>query len=181
MSIIKFKPWVGERYKKRDLFGLKILLLGESHYVVSDKEKEDFTIEVVKRLGQDERYRFFTITAMFLLGKKAGERISNEERKAFWERVAFYNYVQDLVDKCPRKRPTAQMWHDAKKPFLTVCEELKPELIVVLGKELCWNLPDIPSKYTYCCVRHPSAGFSYKIETPKLLEAVNKAKIALVD
>lgn len=173
-----FKPWIGQRYENRELFGLRVLLLGESHYGESGEENYNFTIDVVKHWGQERRHSFFTITAKFVLGKGAREWISDEERKHFWEKVAFYNYVQELVGNDSRIRPTEEMWESAKTSFLALCEELKPELVIVLGKELCWNLPEIPSNYTYCCVRHPSSGFSYKKEMPTLLDAIATAQKA---
>ena len=175
---MKFKPWIGKRYENRELFGLRILLLGESHYGEPGEENENFTIDVVKYWGQKERLRFFTITAKFLLGKGTGEWLSDNERSDFWEKVAFYNYIQELVGNNSRIRPTSEMWENAKASFLLLCDVLKPELIVVLGKELCSNLPAIPSKYPYCCVRHPSSGFSYKREMPILLDAIAKSQKA---
>ena len=175
---MNFKPWIGERYEKRELFGLRILLLGESHYGEPGEENEDFTIDVVRHWGQQARHSFFTITAKFLLRKGAGEWLSDDDRSDFWEKVAFYNYIQELVGSDSRIRPTSKMWQNARSSFLSLCDELKPELIVVLGKELCWNLREIPGEYPYCCVRHPSSGFSYEKEMPILLEAIAKAQKA---
>ena len=107
---MNFKPWVGQRYENRELFGLKILLLGESHYGEPGEENENFTTEVVRCWGQQRRHSFFTITAKFVLGKGTNEWPSDEERKNFWEKAALYNYVQELVGNDSRIRPTEEMW-----------------------------------------------------------------------
>jgi len=115
---MNFRPWIGKRYEKRELFGLRTLLLGESHYGEPGEENEDFTIDVVRYWGQKQRLRFFTITAKFLLGKAAGEWLSDEERSDFWEKVVFYNYVQEFVGGGSRIRPTSEMWENSKSSFL---------------------------------------------------------------
>ncbi|HGF0767933.1 TPA: hypothetical protein ACF7ZB_000186 [Kluyvera georgiana] len=49
---IKFKPWVGENYEN-SAFGVRILVLGESHYAdPEDEPGEDWTQHVVRLHGK---------------------------------------------------------------------------------------------------------------------------------
>ena len=176
MSEVKFKPWIGDRYSDAELYGLKILLVGESHYGDEPDDYSKSTTDVVRWIGQDKRYGFFTKISNLLLNS-GHEWLSDKERYDFWNKVAFYNYIQELAGKEARIRPTQGMWKNAVKPFLEVCKELAPDLIVFFGKELSDYIPKIPTQHTYCCVMHPSSSrFSYKNEWPIVENAINQAK-----
>jgi uracil-DNA glycosylase len=105
----------------------------------------------------------------------------------FWERITFYEYIQDVIDKA-RTRPTAKQWQKAKIPFITIINNLDPDIIVCLGKELFNNLPEAGREgqtvknnsgqmhtwvYNYtgkdcivCSLPHPSSfGFQKKVWT----------------
>lgn len=150
-----FEPWVGSHYNKDGFNGIRILILGESHYGTKDLERSSFTREVVNDLGQNRRNRFFTVVQMLITGIPKGTRISNEDRQSFWEQVAFYNFIQSIVGEKSGIRPTAEMWKSAKGPFVATVQELKPDLIVVLGNELQDHLPKID--VMLCNLKHPSS------------------------
>ncbi|HEX9484175.1 MAG TPA: hypothetical protein VF929_06320 [Gemmatimonadaceae bacterium] len=140
MDACLFEPWKGSSYKD-GWRGLRVLLLGESHYreVGKDYSPRDFTSGVVRRWAIDgPTARFFTTTCRAMTG---GGIPTLTERTAFWESVAFYNYVQAWVDGGPRSRPTAADWATGPTPFQSVLESLKPDCILVLGQELWWNVP----------------------------------------
>ena len=71
---VTFHPWVGSRYGRQSRFGVRLLLLGESHY---DKDSEfsdcGFTQEIVHEWGQNRRAKFFTVIAKVLLGSSHPE------------------------------------------------------------------------------------------------------------
>ena len=172
-----FKPWVGSKYYSDNQFGIRILLLGESHYGDKD-EGENFTIEVVKKWGQGveqgESLPFFKKVAVSVLNLDSAYELSDVDRKEFWEHVAFYNYVQTIVGEGPRERPLEDMWEESKPLFYGVLDNLKPDLIIVLGKELSYNLPKVD--VDTCVVKHPSTGFSYSVWNPKIKEAIGNVK-----
>jgi hypothetical protein len=154
-----FDPWVGSRYRTDGLSGVRLLILGESHYGDAGTESRSFTSEVVREWGQKKRLRFFTLTQKLVLGLDPGW-VSLEERMEFWERVAFYNFVQCFPGPRPRYRPTEAMWKAAVKPFLATLEELDPHLLLVLGFKIYSQLPLVPSSVHICYIQHPSsAGF----------------------
>ena len=155
-----FDPWVGSKYWTEGLSGVRVFVLGESHYGDAGTESRSFTTEVVKEWAQEKRHRFFTVTQRLISGLGSE---TDEQRAEFWEHVAFYNFVQAFPGSEPRQRPTPEMWSGAAVPFLATVQELKPHLVVVLGYELQSNLPTLPEGIHVCSVQHPSSrGFQYE-------------------
>lgn len=70
-----------------------------------------------------------------------GQHHREADRSAFWNDVAFYNYVQVSVGDSARVRPTAEMFGAAERPFWRTLRELKPTHMLVLGAELWESLP----------------------------------------
>ncbi|MCD9472930.1 hypothetical protein GLP21_19690 [Photobacterium carnosum] len=173
-----FKPWVGNKYFSENQFGIRILLLGESHYG-DESEDENFTIDVVKKWGKGEELGeslpFFKKIAVSLLNLNSAYELSDKDREEFWDHVAFYNYIQTIVGEGPRERPIQDMWEESKPLFYTVLDHLKPDLIIVLGKELSYNIPEVD--IDICVIQHPSTGFSYSIWNPKIQESINRVKV----
>ena len=160
ISSIKFHPWVGNNYESENP---KILILGESHYGDADENKEIFTQTVVKSwaLRGEGSHKFFTTIAE-ILSDRMDIWLSDDEAKEFWNKVIFYNYIQDFVGENARKRPIDEMWKQAKKPFEQVLHQYNPDIVVVLGKDLGWYIEqyaDDFEKIVFCYWTHPSAGF----------------------
>lgn len=151
---IFFKPWVGENYEN-GINGKKILVLGESHHCDDDKcldcgttnTKHDcnsFTQKVIlnyfsykeKKYPFDRWMNTFTKFANILNGKK----LSDPEQIDFWESVAFYNYVQKALTG-PRISPTQDEFNNSLPAFHYLIENLKPDLIIIWGMRLWYNLP----------------------------------------
>ena len=150
---VTFHPWVGLNYGRESRFGVRLLVLGESHYndaknkrhqesdwkTTKDSSGGDhiFTQFVVRMWAQDKKNAFFTKTANVLLGHgKANRDNVNSE---LWEHVAFYNYVNNYAPwhqgnkpKCP----TLEQWQKSKTSFDTVLQRLKPDAVLMLGKDL---------------------------------------------
>jgi len=170
-----FDPWVGSKYWSAGLGGVRVLILGESHYGIGT-ESATFTTEVVKEWGQDKRKRFFTTIQKLVAGIGTDVWVTDEQRSAFWEQVAFYNFVQAFTGSEARCRPTQKMWVAASPAFLATIAELKPQVVVVLGIKLKDYLPDIPNSIQVCFARHPSSwGFQYGPWQQKIQEAIKVA------
>jgi hypothetical protein len=157
-----FDPWEGDAYRTSGLNGLRVLVLGESHYGKPVELLPTFTQGVVRSLGIDSRHRFFTATAKLLLNTPPGIPLTDCARASFWRRVAFYNYIQEFVGTVPRTRPTKEMWQQAGNYLPAVVAELNPQLMLVLGKALASWLPDLPANLKVCRVPHPSS-FGFKL------------------
>ena len=175
MKDVVFKPYQGSKYTQNNRFGLRVLVLGESHNH-DGVESSDFTTGVVKWFTQNKRDAFFTKIAKVLLGIETNGWLSDTELVEIWDQVAFYNYIQCFV-KTARIRPTDEMWRAAQEPFLSVLDELKPDVVLVLGFDLLNHLGQpLPEGPEFCGIKHPSTGFSYREWTPKFVDALNKAK-----
>jgi len=64
------------------------------------------------------------------------------------------------------------MWEQSCPALLEVIEELSPDVILVLGKELAKKLPKISEKYKLCKIQHPSSGFSAEKWVPIFKESL---------
>lgn len=174
-SSVIFSPWIGNLYDSEGLGGRKLLILGESHYGVEGTETAGFTSAVVEKWGLRKRHRFFTITAKLVLGMGSGEHLRDDVRSDFWNRVSFYNFIQEFVGPSPGYRPTTEMWNEAHGPLIKVIEKLKPDALLVLGKELQRHLPTVSDHVSLCAVKHPSRGFRYSDWWPQVQAALRNS------
>lgn len=73
--------------------------------------------------------------------------VLDKDREAFWESIAFYEYVQWWLDRA-RRRPTDAMFSKSDKAFFEVLSVLKPDLIIAWGVRLFdEGLPDAKGEY----------------------------------
>src|SRR5579871_1141391 len=144
-----FDPWIGGRYAGEGIRGVRLLILGESHYSEPKDNRSGFTEDVVREFVQGRRHRFFTVAQRLVSGGRGWP--SDTDRKEFWDRVAFYNYIQTCL-QATRCRPTPVMWLAAREPFLQTLGGLvpRPQLLLVLGRELRRNLPELPAEIEVC-------------------------------
>ena len=139
MSKIKYKPYIGKNYENQPL---KILILGQSQYNVKEptdshtKRLIDGLLDSLSK-GHTEywlrTFRRFTNVFLYSQFKQENKEAKNEDKVAFWESVAFYNYVQRDMEKQGNK-PTQKDWEEAYDPFLECLNTLKPDVIYVWGK-----------------------------------------------
>lgn len=169
-----FEPWIGEQYNEGLKNGTQLLILGESHYGTSGPKDASFTQHVVAEHGKKNRHAFFTKTAKLVLGLTGDDYLTDDQREAFWDRVAFYNYVQEYAGETPDGTVTPEMWEDAEKPFLTVLERLDPDAVLILGKELSNHVPEVDVET--CVVTHPSSSrFSYETKQEDVQSLIDTA------
>jgi hypothetical protein len=176
MSSIVFCPWVGSKYWDENRFGVRILVLGESHYGLEKDKCSTTTTNVVRQLAQNQRDSFFTKVSKVLLGLDETTYLDDQRRGEIWEHVAFYNFIQTFVANQARIPPTAEMWEAAQEPFLEVLTKLAPDMVLVLGKELSKKLPTIPKSIKVCKINHPSSAFSYRQWNNQFSAAVQQTK-----
>lgn len=152
------------------------MILGESHYDESYGQGDRLTEFVVR--GHVERrgkqYAFWTKIGRTFVGPSYGDPAS---RRAFWDSVAFYNYVQDFVGTAARQRPTPAHFRSSWAPFGSVLGELQPDVVIALGfglwgamepltprpRSLGLTLPGgRPGEFAVLPKAHPGAGvFGY--------------------
>lgn len=64
-SSVKFQPWVGYHYHS-SRYGVRVMVLGESHYGEPEDYAPDFTQHVISEHAFQPGLRFFTIATILL-------------------------------------------------------------------------------------------------------------------
>ena len=146
-----FDPWVGPKWGEQGnhFGGLRVLVLGESHYSDSDEIGSipvGLTKRVVGEYLRNPCWRFFTNTTQALTGRSKSE-LGKRGIEAVWDSICFYNYVPAIAADAPRKAPPAHLWSGGEQCFLQVLGALDVECVVALGWRLWSHMPagDQPS------------------------------------
>jgi len=128
---VRFHPVIGDRYKESNPLGIRLLILGESHYRWEGAPQ--LLADTTRVALGDGTYPFWKS-----LAAKVG---TSDIDGGFWRSVAFYNYVQEFVGDGSRVRPTEGMWRSKQsiEGFKEVLEDCKPERILVIGKDT-WRM-----------------------------------------
>lgn len=143
MVDVHFLPFVGKEYFN-GIHGKKVLILGESIYGDKDEDKDADAIK--RHLGWYLNEKEFTHENWMNTYTKSIRALSGDfglsrsNSKQWWNKVIFYNYVQEPLNDA-RMRPTDKMFHDAEKPLLEVLERYAPDVILVWGVRLGSHLP----------------------------------------
>lgn len=150
MSNINFKPWVGKNYETGLFNGKKILVLGESHYCISergeggrcnqvcskdlmDEECLNQTINLIEDVKQGWRLRTFSNFERTMFGKVPNQ----EERELLWDSVIFYNYLQYAQSGPTRPlEQNAEAYKESEEAFKEVLETYMPDYIIAWGMRL---------------------------------------------
>jgi hypothetical protein len=131
-----FLPWVGAEYERQEI---RLLLLGESHHgddpATWTTDPRRVTIECTQAYVDGSwRHKYWTNIMKVVEGTDYWEI----DRKDFWSKVAFFNYIQKIVGEGPGIAPTEAMWREAVQGFGSVLRSLQPTHILVLSKRL-WD------------------------------------------
>ncbi|ELI8386426.1 hypothetical protein ACA503_001243 [Yersinia enterocolitica] len=174
MKGINFPPFVGDKYYD-SCYGIRVMVLGESHYGDGSDSVCNFTQYVVKEHALKAGQAFFSKLTNLLRGHI--DYPTEEERIEIWKHVAFYNYIQEFVGEGARIAPTPEMWKAAYVPFLEVVKQLEPNVILVLGSRLWDEVPELPPAYPveWCGIIHPSSRMAYEPSIAALAESIKKA------
>lgn len=142
---VRFNPWIGKNYGKGSQLRVPLLILGESHYDREGvPENHNFTIELIENYANGFSFKtwrptFLTKILNTVVGSQGSPTL--KDKRAFWDSVAFYSYIQEFVGDNYRQAPTEQMWKDARIPFHEVLEKLEPACIIVISDRLWINMP----------------------------------------
>lgn len=154
-----FKPWEGACYKHgiigfnknghivygtEDNPGIKILVLGDSHYCAKpEDDKSSLTNDIIRDLlnpsSEHESYKnTYTKFIKSLTGYY--DILTNDQKQDAWEHIMFYNYVQTPMSAA-RIAPTSDDYRDSDDAFFGVLKESDADLVIAWGKRLYNNLP----------------------------------------
>jgi hypothetical protein len=124
---------------------LRLLLLGKAHYGLRpDEDGPDFTRQLIGRVRDGFREPFFTKTSSLVspllphVGAVAAD---------FWDQVAFFNYIPNIVGQGVHDSPTPSMLKRAGERFVELVDLLCPTHVLSLGKEQ-WNRIHFPPDWT---------------------------------
>ena len=124
---LKWLPWVGLDYSDN-----RLLLVGESHYA-RDKDKKEYflsnkyaTVGTVEDVVKGKTWNLFENAHYALIGT------NNVDKKALWENVAFYNFIQQPMDTT-KGRPSPTDYKDGWKVFFKLLKIVKPKHCIFLG------------------------------------------------
>ncbi len=153
MPALYFKPWIGPDFAEiqrlreqnpivltaqRDFWAHPIHVLGESHYGHPDEYRDDFTETVIRKCAfAPSRCGRFFAKILQVVGNR---HISELDREHHWHKLAFSNYVQDLLPKS-RQQPSNAEWDRGAAAFRTQLAITRPEILLVLGRRLWDHLP----------------------------------------
>lgn len=172
---IFFIPFVGDEYENGLILkedgtieagteenkGLKVMVLGESHYcgdecaecgLASSCEKKEcrtFTQNVLKHyldyLNGKEGVEFEPWMNTFT---KFGKALTGKDERSIeiWESVIFYNYIQRAMNAA-RTRPDSDDFKNSEKAFFEILQKYKPNIIICWGNRLFNNLPNKNGEY----------------------------------
>lgn len=141
---IAFHPWVGDNYGETSRWGVPLLLVGESHYE-DEGPTPQLTQQCVEAHIRGDRKEDYWTNILNTVGSSY-ESSMEEDRRAFWDSLAFYTYVQEMVGAGPDDHVTRAMWREAESPFMDVIRELEPGCILVFGRKLWRELPEPDSE-----------------------------------
>jgi hypothetical protein len=143
---IRHYPWHGEEYAREGLDGngLRLMIVAESHYSEEDafRQDPDATTKIVRwlamredTLGRPGRYHpFFRRLQRLVEPSDVG---SLADRRRFWQRIAFYNYVQRMMWN-RWERPTSADLEEAAGMFRAVLTWCRPDLVLITSR-LVWR------------------------------------------
>jgi len=128
-----FDPWIPARV---NFEGVRLLLVGESHY---DKEKtlpRSTTKEVVEAYGVGDQVgatklfknAYAAFTGDFDLAQRGG-------KAEFWRSVCYCNYFQRVMWP-PGEAPTPEDYIESAQPFEALLRFLQPDCFVVMSDRL---------------------------------------------
>lgn len=93
-----------------------------------------------------------------------------EYKKRFWNSVAFFNFVDDVVEGGSRHAPHNDSFEKARLDWVNLINVISPSHIVCLGKRLWVNMPKPNSSSTFSVAEmkpHPIFEYSHSNGTAK--------------
>lgn len=133
-------PWIGEQYKSPNDLGLppRLLILGESHHGHYEPIAK-YTRTVVMEHIEHGYIPFLHKIGQAILGEHGAA--TTEDRRRFWNAVAFYNFVPTPM-AAAHVRPTPEQWAEGRQLFPQRLVGLGPTHVVACGFGLWTRLPD---------------------------------------
>lgn len=134
-------PWTGKQYGSPNEFDLprRLLILGESHYGGENGPLANLTNVVINDHIVDGVHMFYNKIRQAILGEFGPS--TAEDRRRFWNAVAFYNFVP-IPMPAAGVAPEDVQWEIGRQLFLQRLVDLRPTHVVVCGFTTWRNCPE---------------------------------------
>ncbi len=136
---LRFEPYIGNAYDAGYGLGVKLLVLGESHYG-TDRGADMTRYWLGLHIDGTERAPFWTKLERAISGCTR----ENVDPRAFWSRAAFANIIQEvLADRGLKLGP--REWATVEPAFCEFLDRLSPDLVLLFAKGAWDKLPQEPA------------------------------------
>jgi len=149
-STIVFAPWIGDGYKA-GIEGKRVMILGESLYHSCEDDLRCRDADQSRRdaLHREFNQAFIADCTNYPHSSPLSYRVPElfaMDKREFWPRVSFYNYLQTFAGPKARVRPGEDQWCSVESAiaFQEALDELEPDRVLVLGRKLWTYLPSDP-------------------------------------
>lgn len=142
-TLVHYVPCIGVDYFDGLHSGVRLLLVGESHYEkdqLTPQESREHTLSSFGQFG-DRRFDLLKDTTFF---RRVGELptlnegADREEVAKTWRRVAFTNFLQYSVGNKASDRPNRGHWCNGEPALKEIVSRLKPDAVLFVSKA-AWN------------------------------------------
>ena len=135
------EPWIGKDYQT-GINDCQVLAIGESHYC---KNVDQFTPKITQEIIRDlydpnSEFEYYKNTYSKFVNAIAGEKQNFYGKEIWWNKLAFYNYIQTPMSG-PRKSPKKAEYQQSEEAFWEILEKIRPTHLIVWGYRLYNNLP----------------------------------------
>jgi hypothetical protein len=134
LSSMHYRPWIGSRYEEGYRDGLRLLIMGLSHYGDTD---EGATSHWTTRHIEEKPDAFWTHVEQVVIGRA----LDRASRKELWHRVAFSNFLQGSMD-APGDKVTGEQWTRGRRAFAEIVECTTPDIVFVFAQSAWTHMPD---------------------------------------
>lgn len=135
-GVMYYNPYMGVHYQSGYRGGQKLLVVGESFYGGVDHTNGPAWL-IGAHVCSAPIVRFCTPIEQIVTGYKLGD----DERWAFWMRVAFANLIQESLGAA-NEQPSDDQWQIARNGFVQTLEAVQPDLVFVFSRRAWSKLPD---------------------------------------
>jgi len=159
-------------------------VVSESHYGDCRYERPDVTRELIKALALGLRHKYtqgrfgrhphYAKIFAATNNRSAAGVFDREQRTGFWEKVAYFNFIQQFLG-ASRDEPPAGAWARGQPAFVEVLQVLQPELVLCFSSRNGARVRALSGGVPVAIVNHPSARFSYARANPVIAKGFEVA------
>jgi hypothetical protein len=145
--------WIGSEYQQQG----RILILGESWY----GDDEPLTGYIQRWARGEQQDTLFACLYNSLSGRRQ-EQSTPAQRLAWWQTIAFCNFIPGSLGATNDQRPTPAQFRAARVPFASTLVELAPKGVWIVGIGQAEHSQSVVKDFgaIFEVVRHPRSGVS---------------------